>query len=111
MSSPRIMTSVAFAAACAALVAPAFAGDTEDRAAGMQACKASIAQQLQIDVSGVRLDKVQTRGRVIKMRFDARKDGQRVSFADCVYVRRTGEVNVVIATPPAATAVAATTTN
>ncbi|KAF0182146.1 MAG: hypothetical protein IV086_00535 [Hyphomonadaceae bacterium] len=104
MFSPRIVIFAAAAVSCAALAAPAFAGDNEDRSAGMQACKAAIAQQLQIDVSGVRLDKIQTRGRVIKMRFDARKDGQRISFADCVYTRRTGEVNVVVATPPAAVA-------
>lgn len=102
MFSPRILISAAVA--LAAVATPALAGDNEDRSAGMQACKAAIAQQLQIEVTGVRLDKIQTRGRVIKMRFDARKDGQRVSFADCVYTRRTGEVNVVIATPPAAAA-------
>lgn len=102
MFSPRILISAAVA--LAAVATPALAGDNEDRAAGMQACKTAIATQLQIDVNGVRLDKIETRGRVIKMRFDARKDGERVSFANCVYTRRTGEVAVVIATPPAAAA-------
>lgn len=97
--SSRIMFTAAIA--LAALAAPAFAGDNEDRSAAMAACKKAVAEQLSLDVSGVRLDRIQTKGRTIEMRLDARKDGQRVSFAECTYVRRTGETNVVVATPVA----------
>jgi len=83
--SSRIMFTAAIA--LVALAAPAFAGDNEDRAAAMAACKKAVAEQLSLDVDGMRLD--------------ARKDGQRVSFAQCTYVRRSGETNVVVATPPA----------
>lgn len=98
--SSRIMFTAAVA--LVALAAPAFAGDNEDRSAAMAACKKAVAEQLSLEISGVRLDRIQTKGRVIEMRLDARKDGQRVSFAECTYVRRTGETNVVVATPPAA---------
>jgi hypothetical protein len=97
MSSPRIMLSAAIA--LSALATPAFAGDNEDRAAAMVACKSAVAQQLQVDVTGVRLERIKTKGRVIEMRLDARKDGARVAFADCTYTRRSGETNVVVAQP------------
>jgi hypothetical protein len=96
MSSPKMFV---LAAALAAFAAPAFATETEDRAAALAACKTAVAQQLQVDVAGVRLDKIRTRGRVIELRLDARKDGARVALADCTYQRRTRETNVVIAQP------------
>jgi|GEM_PF-5636999 len=102
MSSPRMMISAAFVLAAFA-VAPAFAGDNEDRSAAMAACKTAVAEQLSLDVSDVRLDRIKTGSRRIEMRLDARKDGRRVTFAECTYVRRSGEINVVIATPPAST--------
>lgn len=102
MSSPRIMISAAFALAAFA-AAPAFAGDNEDRSAAMAACKTAVAQQLSLEISDVRLDRIKTGARQIEMRLDARKDGRRLTFAECTYVRRSGETNVVIATPPAPT--------
>lgn len=99
MTISRIL--IASALTLAAVATPAMAGDNEDRSAAMQACKTAVAEQLQLNVADVRLDRIKTKGRVIEMRLDARKDGARVSFADCTYVRRSGETNVVVATPVA----------
>lgn len=98
MSSPRILISAVFA--LSALSVPAFAGENEDRAAALTACKTAVAEQLQVQVSDVRLDKIRTKARVIELRLDARKDGARVAFADCTFTRRSGETNVVVAQPP-----------
>lgn len=105
MTSPRIMISAAVALA-ALTVAPAFAGDNEDRSAAMAACKTAVAQQLSLNVADVRLDRIKTGSRQIEMRLDARKDGRRVSYAECTYVRRSGETQVVVATPTATPAAA-----
>ncbi|MBL8558450.1 MAG: hypothetical protein JNM47_07000 [Hyphomonadaceae bacterium] len=100
MSSPRILIAAAVALA-STVTAPAFASDNEARSAAMAACKAAVAEQLSLNVTDVRLDRIKTGSRQIEMRLDARKDGRRVTFAECTYVRRSGEINVVVATPPA----------
>ena len=102
MSSPRIMIAAAVALSASA-TAPAFASDNVARSAAMAACKTAVAQQLSLDVTDVRLDRIKTTARQVELRLDARKDGRRLTFAECTYVRRSGEINVVVATPPAPT--------
>lgn len=101
MTSPRIMLSAAAVALTAMVAAPAFAGDNEDRSAAITSCKRAVAQELSVELSDIHLNRIKTGSRQIELRLDARKDGRRLTFAECTYVRRSGEINVVVANPPA----------
>lgn len=107
MSSPnsRFAALVAASALVIAAAAPAFAAsDTDARNTAIAACKAAVATQLSAEVSTVRLDRIETRGRTIELRLEVRKDGKKAGVADCTYNRRAATTEVVVIEPATQTA-------
>lgn len=104
MTSSLRPVSGAFVAVAIALTAltsaaPAFADENRDRAAAIQACKIVVADELHIQATDVRLEKLKTRPRTIEVTVEARREGARLALADCTWNRAGGKVDVVM-TPP-----------
>lgn len=97
MPSPRIAVALAAFSALALAASPASAvSDDDARAAAIAACRTAVAQQLSVDAADLTVERVNTRGRTIELRLEARKDGARVGAADCTFARRAGTTTVAV---------------
>jgi hypothetical protein len=91
MPSPRIVAVAAFAAATLTAV-PAGADTTSSAIA---ACRTAVAQELSVEPGELRVDRIQTRGRVVKVRLEVKSGG----VADCKYATRDASTQVAVIEP------------
>lgn len=95
------MTRTLIAAAGLALIglaAPAFASDENtERAQGIAACRAVIAEQTGVAATSANVDfrRSETRGRAFNLRFAVKEAGATIGEARCVYTRRDAKVSEV----------------
>jgi hypothetical protein len=92
MPSPRIAVAVA-ALAVAFSAAPAVADDTST---ALAACRTAVGAEFGVEPGGLQIERIDSRGRTVRVRLEARKDGDRVGVADCTYVRRGGATTVAV---------------
>lgn len=95
MSSPRILLSIA--AFAAALCTPAFAND--DTSTAIAACRTAVGAELSVAPEALQVDRVDSRGRTIRVRLKAHVEAGRPAAAECTYVRNGGTTTVAVAQP------------
>ncbi len=87
--------AAAIAMACGvAFATPAFANQTEDRAAAISACRTEVARQLGVEAESVRFDQSSTRGGRVDVRMQVRGTAADGRYA-CRYSRLNDSVEGV----------------